>query len=213
MGITVEQMMRIEENGHAMGFHKRFMMENAGAAAVRRLVEAMGDVASRRVLVIAGTGNNGGDGMVMARHLAGLGARVGLALLGDASSLRTEETRWNWDILSRVPSVEIIGDYAGFEDAEIVIDAILGTGVSGSPREPHASAISFVNASSAFTLSVDVPSGLDATTGKAATECVRADMTVTFHRAKSGMEGRADVCGKTFVERIGIPPEAEAGVL
>ena len=213
MGITVEQMMRIEENGHAMGFHKRFMMENAGAAAVRRLVEAMGDVASRRVLVIAGTGNNGGDGMVMARHLAGLGARVGLALLGDASSLRTEETRWNWDILSRVPSVEIIGDYAGFENAEIVIDAILGTGVSGSPREPHASAISFVNTSSAFTLSVDVPSGLDATTGKAAAECVRADMTVTFHRAKSGMEGRADVCGKTFVERIGIPPEAEAGVL
>ena len=213
MGITVEQMMRIEENGHAMGFHKRFMMENAGAAAVRRLVEAMGDVASRRVLVIAGTGNNGGDGMVMARHLAGLGARVGLALLGDASSLRTVETRWNWDILSKVPSVEIISDYEGFEDAEIVIDAILGTGVSGSPREPHASAISFVNASSAFTLSVDVPSGLDATTGKAAAECVRADMTVTFHRAKSGMEGRADVCGKTFVERIGIPPEAEAGVL
>ncbi len=213
MGITVEQMMRIEENGHAMGFHKRFMMENAGAAAVRRLVEAMGDVASRKVLVIAGTGNNGGDGMVMARHLAGLGARIGLALLGDASSLRTEETRWNWDILSKVPSVEIIDDYAKFENAEIVIDAILGTGVSGSPREPHASAISFVNASSAFTLSVDVPSGLDATTGKAAAECVRADMTVTFHRAKSGMEGRADVCGKTFVERIGIPPEAEAGVL
>jgi len=213
MAISVDQMMRIEENGHRMGFGRRMMMENAGAAAVRRLVEAFCDVHSTRVLVIAGTGNNGGDGMVMARHLAGLGARVRIALLGDESSIRTEEARWNWGLLSAMPSVERIVDYAAAGDAEIIIDAILGTGASGSPREPHASAISFANASTAFRLSVDVPSGLDATTGESPAECVKADMTVTFHRLKSGMERRADVCGRTFVERIGIPPEAEVGVL
>lgn len=213
MAISVDQMMRIEENGHRMGFERRMMMENAGAAAVRRLVDAFCDVHSTRVLVIAGTGNNGGDGMVMARHLAGLGARVRVALLGDESSIRTEETRWNWSLLSAMPSVERIGDYSAATDAEIIIDAILGTGVSGSPREPHASAIAFANASTAFRLSVDVPSGLDATTGESPAECVRADMTVTFHRLKAGMERRADVCGRTFVERIGIPPEAEVGIL
>ena len=92
--ITVDQMYAIEEKGHRMGFLKKFMMENAGAAAVRRLVgEFGGDVASKRVLVLAGMGNNGGDGLVMARHLAGHGcADVRVVLLGEAGGLKTEES-------------------------------------------------------------------------------------------------------------------------
>ena len=212
MEITVEQMMKIEENGHLMGFLKKFMMENAGASAVRRLVDAFGDMSGKRVMIIAGTGNNGGDGMVIARHLAGLGAVVRIFLLGTQDSIRTEEARWNWDLLSKMRSVMIVDDYAADPAPEVLIDAALGTGISGGVREPYASAISFINGSAAFTLAVDVPSGLDATTGEAAGECVRADMTVTFHRAKSGMAQRADVCGRLFVEAIGIPPEAEEGV-
>ena len=68
MCITVKQMMQIEENGHQMGFLRKFMMENAGAAAVKRLVEKF-DVNSKNILVFAGLGNNGGDGLVIARHL------------------------------------------------------------------------------------------------------------------------------------------------
>lgn len=213
MEISVAQMMQIEEKGHSMGFLKKFMMENAGASAVRRLQEAF-DVSEKNVLIIAGTGNNGGDGMVMARHLAGLGASVRISLLGDADSLRTDEAKWNWDLLTKMNSLEIIKSY---DDAgatpDILVDAVLGTGISGNVRQPHASAISFINKSDGFKLAVDVPSGLDATTGTAAGECVRADMTVTFHRAKSGMASRNDVCGKIFVEPIGIPPEAEVGIL
>ena len=70
MEISVRQMYDIEENGHKMGFLKKFMMENAGAAAVRRLCERVPDIASKEVLILAGMGNNGGDGLVMARHLA-----------------------------------------------------------------------------------------------------------------------------------------------
>ena len=68
-------MMQIEENGHQMGFLRKFMMENAGAACAKKLVEKFGDVKSKNVLVFAGLGNNGGDGLVIARHLAGCGAK------------------------------------------------------------------------------------------------------------------------------------------
>ena len=75
-------MMQIEENGHQMGFSKKFMMENAGAATAKRLVEKFVDVKSKKVLVFAGLGNNGGDGLVIARHLAGYGSSITVFLLG-----------------------------------------------------------------------------------------------------------------------------------
>ena len=71
MEISVDDMYKIENKGHEMGFLKKFMMENAGAVATRRLIEKFGDVESKRILGFAGLGNNGGDGLVMARHLAG----------------------------------------------------------------------------------------------------------------------------------------------
>ena len=89
----------------------------------------------------------------------------------------------------------------------------MGTGISGEIREPHASAIAFINESIKDIVSVDVPSGLNPDTGEANKICVNAKMTVTFHRMKVGMSKRKDVCGEIFVEKIGIPPEAEIGVL
>jgi NAD(P)H-hydrate epimerase len=89
----------------------------------------------------------------------------------------------------------------------------LGTGISGEIREPHASAITFINESNANTIAVDVPSGLNPDTGEINKKCVDANMTVTFHRMKVGMPKAKDVCGEIFVEKIGIPPEAEIGVL
>jgi NAD(P)H-hydrate epimerase len=89
----------------------------------------------------------------------------------------------------------------------------LGTGISGEIREPHASAITFINKSNAFKLAVDVPSGVDPDTGNKNLPHVKADMTVTFHRMKVGMPTAKDVCGEIFVEKIGIPPEAEIDVL
>jgi NAD(P)H-hydrate epimerase len=96
---------------------------------------------------------------------------------------------------------------------DIIIDGILGTGISGEIREPHSSAIAFINKSNAFKLAVDIPSGVDPDTGNKNSPHAIANITITFHRMKVGMPKRTDACGEIFVEKIGIPPEAEIGVL
>jgi len=214
-------MMQIEENGHQMGFLRKFMMENAGAGATKRLVEKFGDVKSKNILVFAGLGNNGGDGLVIARHLAGYGSNVLVFLLGEPDNIRSEECSWNWNLLEKMKSVKSLTGvklehfYDNFDELEfdIIIDGILGTGISGEIREPQASAITYINKSNAYKLTVDVPSGVDPDTGNKNSPHVTANKTVTFHRMKVGMPKAKDVCGEIFVEKIGIPPEAEDGVL
>ena len=215
MEISVDDMYKIENKGHEMGFLKKFMMENAGAAATRRLIEKFGDVESKRILVFAGLGNNGGDGLVMASHLAGYGAKITVALLGASEKIKTEESNWNWSILEKMPSVGLIsGDVFKFDfKPNVVIDAILGTGIIGEIREPYASAIDFINQENCFKFAVDVPSGLDPQTGNTANIHTKCDITVTFHKMKQGIPKRKDLTGELFVEKIGIPPEAENGIL
>ena len=212
-------MMQIEENGHQMGFSRKFMMENAGAVAAKRLVEKFGGVKSKNILVFAGLGNNGGDGLVIARHLVGYKSRVTVFLLGEPDNIRSEECSWNWNLLEKMESIKLLvgGNFDllnNLDEFDLIVDGILGTGISGEIREPHASAITFIKKSNAFKLAVDVPSGLNPDTGEANKRCVEfADMTVTFHRMKVGMPKAKDVCGEIFVEKIGIPPEAEIGVI
>ena len=215
MEITVDQMYRIENKGHDMGFLKKFMMENAGAAAVRRLIEKIENVESKNILIFVGLGNNGGDGLVMARHLAGYGAKVTVMLLGSPEKIKTDESNWNWSILQKMPSVKLMsGDSFEFDfKPDVIIDGILGTGISGEIREPYASAINYINETNCYKFAVDVPSGLDPQTGETANIYTKCDMTVTFHKMKQGIPKRKDLTGELFAEKIGIPPEAEEGIL
>jgi NAD(P)H-hydrate epimerase len=215
MEISVDQMYQIENKGHDMGFLKKFMMENAGAAAVRRLVEKTGSVDSKNIVIFVGLGNNGGDGLVMARHLAGHSANVTVMLLGTPDKIKTEESNWNWSILEKMPSVKLIsGDSINFDSSpDILVDAILGTGITGEIREPYASAINYINETKCYKFAVDVPSGLDPQTGDTANIFTKCDMTVTFHKMKQGIPKRKDLTGELFAEKIGIPPEAEDGIL
>ena len=215
MEISVDQMYQIENKGHDMGFLKKFMMENAGAAAVRRLVEKTGSVDSKNIVIFVGLGNNGGDGLVMARHLAGHSANVTVMLLGTPDKIKTEESNWNWSILEKMPSVKLIsGDSINFDfTPDILVDAILGTGITGEIREPYASAINYINETKCYKFAVDVPSGLDPQTGNTANIFTKCDMTVTFHKMKQGIPKRKDLTGELFAEKIGIPPEAEDGIL
>ena len=215
MEISVDQMYQIENKGHDMGFLKKFMMENAGAAAVRRLVEKTGSVDSKNIVIFVGLGNNGGDGLVMARHLAGHSANVTVMLLGTPDKIKTEESNWNWSILEKMPSVKLIsGDSINFDfTPDILVDAILGTGITGEIREPYASAINYINETKCYKFAVDVPSGLDPQTGDTANIFTKCDMTVTFHKMKQGIPKRKDLTGDLFAEKIGIPPEAEDGIL
>jgi len=215
MEISVDQMYQIENKGHDMGFLKKFMMENAGAAAVRRLVEKTGSVDSKNIVIFVGLGNNGGDGLVMARHLAGHGAKVTVMLLGTSEKIKTEESNWNWSILEKMPSVKLMSnDSIDFDfKPDILVDAILGTGITGEIREPYASAINYINETECYKFAVDVPSGLDPQTGDTANIFTKCDMTVTFHKMKQGIPKRKDLTGELFAEKIGIPPEAEDDIL
>ena len=215
MDITVDQMYQIENKGHDMGFLKKFMMENAGAASVKRLIGEFGNVKSKNILIFVGMGNNGGDGLVMARHLSGYDAKVTVSLLGTPEMIKTEESTWNWSILKKMPSVNLHPNSKldfGFQP-DIIVDSIFGTGITGDIREPYASAIDYINKMNCFKFAVDVPSGLDPQTGNTANVFTKCDMTVTFHKMKQGIPKRRDLTGNLYAEKIGIPPEAEVGIL
>ena len=215
MEISVDEMYKIENKGHDMGFLKKFMMENAGAAAVRRLIEKFGSVEGKKILVFAGLGNNGGDALVMARHLVGHDANVTVWLLGTPDKIKTEECKWNYSLLQKMQSVKLLtGDSFTIDfKPDLIVDGILGTGITGEIREPYASAINYINESTCFKFAVDVPSGLDPQTGDTANIYTKCNMTVTFHKMKKGIPKRQDLTGELFVEKIGIPPEAEDGIL
>ena len=94
-----------------------------------------------------------------------------------------------------------------------IIDGILGTGITGDIREPYASAINYINQTDCYKFAVDVPSGMDPQTGETASLFTKCDMTVTFHKMKQGIPKRKDLTGELYAEKIGIPVEAEEGIL
>lgn len=216
-------MYRIEENGHSsLGMRRFLMMENAGHGLADFVVSKFkGRLRNKKIVAVCGTGNNGGDGFVASRHLAGYGARITIVLLGSPSEIKSEEAKLNWGIVEKMNSIEILfGRDVDAEirslisKADILLDAIFGTGIRGDIREPYASAIEAINDNRrGFVLAVDVPSGFDPNKGKIHDKCVKADATVTFHRLKVGLARGRKYTGPVIVEWIGIPPEAEEGVL
>jgi NAD(P)H-hydrate epimerase len=216
-------MYRIENNGEAVFEMKKvLMMENAGHGLADYILSEMkSSLGKKEIVSFCGTGNNGGDAMVASRHLSGYyGANVTVIVLGEIMDIKTEEARTNFNIIKRMKSIRLFyGDKALEKAGEqiskgnIMIDGIFGTGIKGDIRDPHSSAIEIINSSNAYIVSVDIPSGLDPDTGATHDKCVRANSTVTFHRIKKGLVGKQDYTGKIFLERIGIPIEAEEGVL
>jgi hydroxyethylthiazole kinase-like uncharacterized protein yjeF len=182
------------------------LMENAGyevGVLARKMLG--GSVLGRRVCCVAGKGNNGGDGLVATRHLHNWGARVRVVLGAEKADLRDMPAR-QLRILEKM-GVEIDGPTGGFDDAELLVDALLGYGSRGNPREPTAGLIREVNSSGIPVLAVDIPSGLDATTGKPNEPCVIANTTVTFGLLKTGFlnqESRRFV-GELYLADISLP--------
>jgi len=214
-------MYRIEENGESvLGMRRFLMMENAGHGVADFVAHKFKNLKNKRIVTVCGTGNNGGDGFVASRHLAGYGAKMTVILLGSPSDLRSEEARLNWGIIEKMDSIEIIFGKELTDEvktriarAHIILDSIFGTGIKGEIREPYTSAIDAINKSKAYILAVDIPSGFDPNTGQIHEKCVRADATITFHRPKVGLAKGKKYTGPVHVELIGIPPEAESGVV
>jgi NAD(P)H-hydrate epimerase len=175
------------------------------------------------VLILCGPGNNGGDGLVAARRLAGHGIRVAAVLVSTGARPGTPDAARNWDRLGAVALVERIHassarDLAtlgqGIERAALVVDALLGTGVQGALREPVRAAVELclrARAAGVPVLAVDTPTACDLTSGELSEPVVRADVTLTFHRPKKGLLTRRGrlVAGRVLVAPIGIPAEAD----
>lgn len=194
MMLSARELRALDINSTWLGVGVEELMENAGRA-VAEVLEERTSLAGKRVLVLCGPGNNGGDGFVAARYLLEKGARVRVVLVGEPKS---RAARLN---LARLRRLGVkVGRRAKRMDAEIIVDALLGTGIRGEVREPYRGVIGAINRSAAFKVSVDVPSGLS---DRGEGYCVAADLVVTFHAPKPGLERFS-----TVVVDIGIPEEA-----
>ena len=219
--ITTEEMVKIDQKAVEFGIPRLSLMENAGSAVARVVMEKFGP--KSRVVVFAGTGNNGGDGFVAARHLVNHGAKVDLFLIGSPEDIRTEEARLNWNVIRRtrrnirIHSVKKPQDLWKLKTllkrAGVIVDAMLGTGLRGSLKGPFASAVHMINESGVQVVSVDSPTGLNPSTGEVHGVAVRATYTVTFHRMKRGFLEARDYTGEIVVADIGIPQEVEIAAI
>ena len=226
--IGSEAMTGADLKAQKLGIPGQRLMEHAGAAvaaAVKAIAEATERWRKGPILILCGPGNNGGDGFVAARYLARAGADVAAVLVSSASEPSTADATRNWNRLDREPRVRRIHASTGLElrvlakdieRASVVVDALLGTGVHGALRDPIRSAVELVRQARSVRVpivAVDTPTAVDLTSGDATEPVVQADLTVTFHRPKTGLLTRrgAALAGKVLVAPIGIPRAADRG--
>ncbi len=191
------------------GIPSIILMENAAIACVNELKKDF-DLKRKTIAVFCGKGNNGGDGLAIARHLFNMGVDVTVFLVsGNAFS---GDAKINFDIVNNMDiPVDTILDTEGLEymvrSFDIVVDAILGTGISGTVRGMAYDVINIINENARYILSVDVPSGINSDSGEICGVCINADKTVTFAAYKIGMfmYPAADCTGKIAVDMISMP--------
>lgn len=226
--ITSEEMAILDNNSEWLGIPKSYLMECAGYSFASELMSRNYLRTSSKVAIFCGTGNNGGDGFVVARHLSSYGIRSLIILIGTPDNIRTNEAQLNWNIifnnLDYSIDIEIVKDSKELsninkiikkdEEFTLIVDGLLGTGITGKIREPIASTIDLINDLKAAEperfniVSIDIPSGLDPNTGKASNKVIKADLVITFHRSKIGMSGTNQYMKEILEKSIGIPQEA-----
>jgi NAD(P)H-hydrate epimerase len=206
--LTTAQMRQVDRlMVEAYGISLPQMMENAGrhlAELARRMLG--GDVSRKRISVLAGTGNNGGGGMVAERHLHNCWAWVQVKLVPGSARLKGVPAQQRLTV--RTMGLEA-KTAPPLDQADLVIDALIGYGLSGQTRPETADWIERVNAARRPTLSLDVPSGLDATSGAPNQPTVRATATLTLALPKTGLLAPAarPFLGQLYLADIGVPPE------
>ena len=208
--LTPREAAKLDRETQARGISAVDLMERAGRAVARATAEVSGGIYGRRAVVVCGTGNNGGDGLVAARHLARMGMRVDVVAVeaidggvGPASSN-----------LARVPEQGLVvrgldGLEGSLARSDVVVDAIFGTGFHGKPEGVWADAIDAINASPPPVVAADIPSGVDGSSGAVTDAAVWADLTVAFGAAKVGsvLLPGAERSGTVRVVDIGFPDD------
>ena len=193
--IPPEEVKVLDINARHLGVRTVTLMENAGMAVAKHVLEA--HPAAARVAVLCGRGNNGGDGFVAARHLAA-SREVAVFTLQEPTDAMSDLAMVNF---GHVRGISRGIEFFDAKEHDVIVDAMLGVGLVGRPREPYARTIRSLNKSRKPVVSVDVPSGWPSDLR------VRANATVTFHAPKKGMDRKDS--GRTVIADIGIPEDAE----
>ena len=192
------------------------LMENAGRSCAELIKDKLADIDRPKVCVFCGTGNNGGDGYVIARGLSNSGFSVVVVICGDRNKIKGD-AKINLEILERlgqpIEQLELsdrdipgrIKVFAG--DADMLVDALFGTGLRGQLSDEFIQLIESINARNCPVMAVDIPSGLDCDSGLPLGAGVRAAYTVTFVAVKKGFttKGSSEYTGEVFVASIGVP--------
>ncbi len=210
--ITSREMHTLEINSEYFGVSRLLLMENAGRTVASEIASRFKQ--NKSVAIFCGLGGNGGDGFVAARHLSSMGFKITIVLAGRAREIADVSAQENWNALRFLK--ETIPIHEAYDSAivpqitaDIVIDALLGTGTKGKLRPPILQTVRKINAMEAFRVAVDVPTGIDSDTGEVLGEAVKADLTVTFHRTKKGLKKAEKYTGELVVREIGLPKQFE----
>jgi len=199
--ISSHDMRILEEES---GIPRSALMENAGKAVYESIKERL-DLKDKRILVVCYHGNNGGDGFVAARHLSDE-AETDLLFIGDENKMRKEALS-NFKRIEHNERMQfLVDDEVEFDRYDIIVDAILGIGIKGRLNREISAIIDDINKSNAFKVSIDIPTGIDPDTGDVVDKCVNADLIVTFHDMKKGLEKFED---KVIVADIGLAKKAD----
>jgi len=212
--ITSREMKALELNAEYFGISQLQLMENAGKA-VAEAIKSRFSSPQTKIAIFCGLGGNGGDGFVAARHLLSAGYTVEVILAGKSSEISHPAAQKNWAgvyALRNNLSICEAHDSSLIPEvsAEVVVDALLGIGVKGSLRPPISQLVHKLNELKVFHVAVDVPTGLDSDSGKIlGDEAVKADLTITFHKAKPGLMKAKEFVGELIVADIGLPKQLE----
>jgi NAD(P)H-hydrate epimerase len=214
--ITPEKMREIDRRTQEeFDIPATILMENAGRAVFQTAMEMLCEKQEKKVTVVCGRGNNGGDGFVAARHLMNNGIDMSIFLVADTKELKGE-AKANYNRAENVAKtmgkvVEVLNEknlssFGGkLGGTSLIIDGIFGTGLAREVGEPEKSIIQLINDSQKPVLAVDVPSGLDAANGNVLGVCIKADNTVIFVISKTGFVGNERYTGEMITADISIP--------
>jgi len=204
---------------NTLGIPGVVLMENAGRSCAELIKDKLKDIAHPKVCIFCGTGNNGGDGYVIARHLSNSGFEVVVVICGNREKVKGD-AKINLDILERLgrPIEQLNlrdGDVpaqvkAFAADADMLVDGLFGTGLAGQLSDEYKQLIDSINACNCPILAVDIPSGLDCDSGQPLGAAIKADYTVTFVAVKKGFTSgsAAKYTGEIFVASIGGEPNS-----
>jgi len=225
--ISAEDVAIADNNAQWLGIPLIHLMECAGYSIADEVVKRYNLGEKSMVAIFCGTGNNGGDGFVVARQLAAFNIKSIVILVGTPEKIRTDASRYNWDLITNrinyLVKTKVVQDSTAIGNLKIlnenksklnlIVDGLLGTGISGKIREPISTAIDMINKISTDdnieVVSIDLPSGMNPNTGEVINKAIKADLVIALHRIKKGLDIKSNYIKEIVIRSIGIPLEAE----